>query len=313
MKISSVLLVPHTGRLSSLTAAAEAASLLRSAGITVRVLRGAMARNAALPSALSQLPSVSHSARAGDGVDLVVVLGGDGTFLRAADIAHAGDLPVLGINLGQVGFLAEGEGESLTEALSQLIAGNVTIEERMTLDIAVRDPQGRISASGFALNEVSVENSTHRGVLDAIVEVDNRPVASYGCDGVIVSTPTGSTAYAFSAGGPILWPELDAILVVPNNAHALFAKPLVVAPKSTVAIETVPTAPPASAVLDGFRSMSVPPGSRVEVSRGARPVKWVRLDSAPFADRLVKKFRLPVTGWRGRKDPTDTVIENKES
>jgi NAD+ kinase len=144
-----------------------------------------------------------------------------------------------------------------------------------------------------------VENLNRQGVLDAILEVDQRPVSSFGCDGVLVSTPTGSTAYAFSAGGPVLWPELESILVVPSNAHALFSRPLVVSPDSTVAVESNPMTSPATAVMDGFRQIHMPPGSRVEVRRGPQDVRWVRLDSEPFADRMVKKFRLPVTGWRG--------------
>ena len=147
-----------------------------------------------------------------------------------------------------------------------------------------------------------VADQVSDGVLDAILEVDGRPVSSFGCDGVLISTPTGSTAYAFSAGGPVLWPELDAILVVPNNAHALFTKPLVVSPRSTVAVESNPDASPAMAVMDGFRPIPMPPGSRVEVVRGARPVRWVRLDESTFTDRLVTKLRLPVSGWRGPRN-----------
>ena len=180
-----------------------------------------------------------------------------------------------------------------------MIAGDYDIEDRMTLDVVVRDENRRVLSTGWALNEVSVENTNRRGVLDAILEVDARPVSSFGCDGVLVSTPTGSTAYAFSAGGPVVWPELDAMVVVPNNAHALFAKPLIVSPHSQVAVESLSDASAAIAIMDGFRTADMPPGSRIEVCRGKRPVRWVRLDHTPFTDRLVTKFRLPVTGWRG--------------
>ena len=141
----------------------------------------------------------------------------------------------------------------------------------------------------WALNEASLENIDRSGVLDAILEVDFRPVSSFGCDGVLISTPTGSTAYAFSAGGPILWPELDAILVVPNNAHALFTTPLVVAPESTVAVESLITTTHGKVVADGIRQVDMPPGSRLEVVHGHRPVRLVRLDDSPFTDRLVRK------------------------
>ena len=295
----AVLLVAHTGRRANLESAGKAAVLLDAAGIAVRVLDSGHPGVLEQDPVLSRFQRVEHEPSATDGVELVLVLGGDGTFLRGADLAHQADLPVLGINLGHVGFLAEWESDSLDEAILRVIAGDYDIEDRMTLDVVVRDENRRVLSTGWALNEVSVENTNRRGVLDAILEVDARPVSSLGCDGVLVSTPTGSTAYAFSAGGPVVWPELDAMVVVPNNAHALFAKPLIVSPHSQVAVESLSDASAAIAIMDGFRTADMPPGSRIEVCRGKRPVRWVRLDHTPFTDRLVTKFRLPVTGWRG--------------
>lgn len=295
----AVLLVAHTGRRANLESAGKAAVLLDAAGIAVRVLDSGHPGVLEQDPVLSRFQRVEHEPSATDGVELVLVLGGDGTFLRGADLAHQADLPVLGINLGHVGFLAEWESDSLDEAILRVIAGDYDIEDRMTLDVVVRDENRRVLSTGWALNEVSVENTNRRGVLDAILEVDARPVSSFGCDGVLVSTPTGSTAYAFSAGGPVVWPELDAMVVVPNNAHALFAKPLIVSPHSQVAVESLSDASAAIAIMDGFRTADMPPGSRIEVCRGKRPVQWVRLDHTPFTDRLVTKFRLPVTGWRG--------------
>ena len=295
----AVLLVAHTGRRANLESAGKAAVLLDAAGIAVRVLDSGHLGVLEQDPVLSRFQRVEHEPSATDGVELVLVLGGDGTFLRGADLAHQADLPVLGINLGHVGFLAEWESDSLDEAILRVIAGDYDIEDRMTLDVVVRDENRRVLSTGWALNEVSVENTNRRGVLDAILEVDARPVSSFGCDGVLVSTPTGSTAYAFSAGGPVVWPELDAMVVVPNNAHALFAKPLIVSPHSQVAVESLSDASAAIAIMDGFRTADMPPGSRIEVCRGKRPVRWVRLDHTPFTDRLVTKFRLPVTGWRG--------------
>lgn len=297
MSQREVLLVPHTGRVSNLESASVAAQMLHEAGIGVRLATGHDAEVIARHPVLSMFPVFGHDVAATDGVELVLVLGGDGTFLRAADLAHAADLPVLGINLGHVGFLAEWESDSMEEAINRVISRDYRVEDRMTLRVVVRDEDRTKLHEGWALNEVSVENLNRRGVLDATLEVDSRPVSSFGCDGVLISTPTGSTAYAFSAGGPVLWPELDAMLVVPNNAHALFAKPLVVSPHSRVAVESVSA--PAVAIMDGFRTCDVPPGGRVEVVRGERPVRWVRLDDLPFTDRLVRKFRLPVDGWRG--------------
>nr|WP_034649860.1 NAD kinase [Corynebacterium vitaeruminis] len=304
-----VLLVPHTGRKSNVTTAALAAELLHDANIDVRVLVHPNDTTIASHPVLSQFTRVSHSEEATEGVELVLVLGGDGTFLRAADLSHQADIPVLGINLGHVGFLAEWEQDALDEAVIRVIAGDYRVEERMTIDVTVRDADGSLIGNGWALNEVSIENNNRRGVLDAVLGVDGRPVSSFGCDGVLISTPTGSTAYAFSAGGPVLWPELDAILVVPNNAHALFTKPLVVSPNSVVAVESQPNTASATAVMDGFRSIHMPPGASVEVRKGKRSVKWIRLDSLPFADRLVSKLRLPVEGWRGMSHSTPDESE----
>ena len=169
----------------------------------------------------------------------------------------------------------------------------------MTLDVVVR-VNGAITGRGWALNEASLEKGPRLGVLGVVVEIDGRPVSSFGCDGVLVSTPTGSTAYAFSAGGPVVWPDLEAILVVPNNAHALFARPMVTSPDATIAIEIEAAGHDAMVFCDGRREMVLPAGGRLEMTRSGTPVKWVRLDSAPFTDRLVRKFRLPVTGWRGQ-------------
>ena len=294
-----ILLVPHMGRRSNALAASRAAEILLAAGIGVRVVEHRDPSQFDDDPVLGGLERFPHTPAAAEGVELILVLGGDGTFLRAADLAHDADLPVLGINLGHVGFLAEWEAASLEEAMRRVVERDYRVEDRMTLDVSISNSELDFHASGWALNEVSIENLNRRGVLDATLEVDGRPVSSFGCDGILVSSPTGSTAYAFSAGGPVLWPELDALLVVPNNAHALFTKPLVVSPSSVVAIESTTTTAPTLAVMDGFRPVPMPPGSRVEVVRGSRPVRWVRLDDKPFTDRLVTKLRLPVSGWRG--------------
>lgn len=297
-----VLLVPHFYRSDNISSAAHAARLLSDAGIRVRLLDQSddKAEHPAVKDpVLGSLERVIPGPAAAAGCELVLVLGGDGTFLRAAGVAREQDVPVLGINLGHVGFLAEGEVESLESVIDTVVNRTYTVEDRMTIDVQVRDADGSEIGRGWALNECSVENLDRSRVLDAILEVDFRPVSSFGCDGVLISTPTGSTAYAFSAGGPVMWPALDAMLVVPNNAHALFTKPLVVSPRSTVAVENEATSSAAVAVMDGFRRIEMPPGARLEVIRGSRPVKWVRLDRRPFTDRLVRKFQLPVAGWRG--------------
>lgn len=294
-----VLLVPHTGSMGNVATTERVVRLLSAADISVRIVVDKRTTGIREHEYLSQYPLVDAEPNAALGCELVLVLGGDGTFLRAADLAHTVDVPVLGINMGHVGFLAEWEEESLETAIERVVKRDYRIEDRMTIDTVVVDAAGAEVGRSWALNEVSMHSQNRRGVLDAILEVDGRPVSSFGCDGVLISTPTGSTAYSFSAGGPVLWPELDAILVVPNNAHALFAKPLVVSPASTVAVESASETDEAIAIMDGHRQITMPAGSRVEVVRGRHPIRWVRLDDKPFTDRLVNKFWLPVEGWRG--------------
>ena len=294
-----VLLVPHTRREGNIASANRATELLLEAGLTVRLLGDRDVPFTDNYPALAGLDTVDPGPDAAKDSELVLVLGGDGTFLGAAGMAREQDVPVLGINLGHIGFLAEWEEDSLETAIRRVIDRNYRVVDRMTIDLTVHDSNNDLVGESWALNEASLENIDRSGVLDAILEVDFRPVSSFGCDGVLISTPTGSTAYAFSAGGPILWPELDAILVVPNNAHALFTTPLVVSPQSTVAVESLITTTHAKVVADGIRQVDMPPGSRLEVVHGHRPVRLVRLDDSPFTDRLVRKLHLPVNGWRG--------------
>jgi NAD+ kinase len=302
----TVLLVVHTGREEATDTARRVEKVLGDHGITMRVLTAEAVDKGSLHLAPDdmrelgvQIDVVDPDTQAAEGCELVLVLGGDGTFLRAAELARAADIPVLGVNLGRIGFLAEAEADHIDRVLDHIIARDYRVEDRMTLDVVVR-ADGEIIGSGWALNEASMEKGPRLGVLGVVVEVDGRPVSTFGCDGVLVSTPTGSTAYAFSAGGPVLWPDLDAILVVTNNAHALFARPMVTSPDSTIAIEVEGDGHNALVFCDGRRKMLVPAGGRLEVQRGVAPVKWARLGRSPFTDRLVRKFRLPVTGGRGQ-------------
>lgn len=230
--------------------------------------------------------------------DVVACFGGDGTILRAAELAEPGT-PLLGVNLGHVGFLAEAEPEDVKFVVQALIDHRWSVEERTRLRVSVlRD--GEMVDGTWALNEVSMEKGTRERMIEVLVEVDGRPLSRWGCDGVVCATPTGSTAYAFSAGGPVVWPEVAAMLVVPLSAHALFARPLVVSPSSTIALDL---APGSRAVLwaDGRRTIEVQPGDRLVVTADPIPVRFARLAPAPFTDRLVAKFDLPVDGWRGRQ------------
>ncbi|MCP2328635.1 NAD+ kinase [Hamadaea flava] len=287
------LLVTHTGRKDSTEHARTVATDLLAAGFGVRVVEEE-AEDLDLPGVT---PVCGPEAAAG--TEIVFALGGDGTFLRAAELARPYGAPLLGINLGRVGFLAEAEIHDLDQAVRDVVAREYTVDERLTLDVTVE--LGEIElASSWALNEVSVEKNARERMLELLVDVDGRPLSRYGCDGVVCATPTGSTAYAFSAGGPVVWPEVEALLLVPISAHALFSRPLVTAPTSTFVITVEPYTTGALLCCDGRRTVDLPPGARVTVRRGELPVRVVRLRPRPFTDRLVAKFELPVVGWRGQ-------------
>jgi NAD+ kinase len=290
--------VSHTGRGESILAGIRVCRQLIAAGV-VPVL-GADERAELVEAApdLASLAVLGDDVAAGQ-LELVVVLGGDGTILRAAETVRGCDVPLLGVNLGHVGFLAESERDDLELAVGRALAKDYTVEERMTLLVRVMAETDVIYES-WALNEASIEKSSRERMIEVVIEVDGRPLSSFGCDGVVMSTPTGSTAYSFSAGGPIVWPTLDALLLVPLSAHALFSRPLVVAADSVLAVELLRrTDTPAVLWCDGRRAFDLPPGARVMVTRSDTPVKLARLHTAPFTDRIVRKFELPVTGWRG--------------
>ncbi len=287
------LLVTHTGRRQNSAHARTVAADLIKAGFTVRVV--------AEEAPELELPGVQpvRGPAAAEGAEIVFALGGDGTFLRAAELARPAKVPLLGINLGKVGFLNEAEISHVDAAVRDVVARRYMVDERMTLDVEV-ECDGQMLARSWALNEVAVEKGVRERMLEVMVDVDGRPLSRYGCDGVLVATPTGSTAYAFSAGGPVVWPDVQAILVVPNSAHALFSRALVTAPTSTVTVTVAPYTTFAQLQCDGRRAWTLPPGSVVTARRGEQPVRVVRLSDNPFTDRLVAKFGLPVDGWRGQ-------------
>ena len=288
------LLVTHIRRRGNTAHARTVATDLLAAGFTVRVIA-------------EELPDLDlagvvpvRGPEAAEGVEIVFALGGDGTFLRAAELARPAKAPLLGINLGKVGFLAEAETADLDRAVSEVVAGAYTVDERLTLDVLI-EPADRPPVRSWALNEATVEKNERERMLELLVDVDGRPLSRYGCDGVVCATPTGSTAYAFSAGGPVVWPEVEALLLVPISAHALFNRPLVTAPTSTIRVTVDPYTSSAVVCCDGRRVFDVGPGAVVTVRRGDLPVRVVRLRPSPFTDRLVEKFALPVDGWRGAR------------
>ncbi|MFI6105654.1 NAD kinase [Streptomyces sp. NPDC051310] len=291
----TVFLLAHTGRPAAVRSAELVVLGLLRNGIGVRVL-AAEAADLPLPSAVETVPEATPDVL--DGCELLIVLGGDGTLLRGAEFARASGVPMLGVNLGRVGFLAEAERDDLDKVVDRVVTRAYEVEERMTLDVAVYQ-NGDVLHSDWALNEAAVQKVSAERMLEVVLAIDGRPVTGFGCDGVICATPTGSTAYAFSAGGPVIWPEVEALLMVPIGAHALFAKPLVTTPDSVLAVEVEPHTPHGVLWCDGRRTVELPAGARVEVRRGAVPVRLARLHHASFTDRLVAKFALPVSGWRG--------------
>ena len=280
--IKSALLVVHPTRPEALDFAKELIAEFSSVGIGV----------------LTNYPGgVTGSADLNEesDFDIAIVLGGDGTILRAAELVLGKDIPILGINLGNVGFLAEITRPSAAILVAAVAQGNFRGEPRLLLQHEVlRD--GISIANGWALNEFTIERS-HAQMAELFVQIDDRPLSRWGCDGVFCATPTGSTAYAFSAGGPVLWPEVEAIVVLPLAAHALFSRPMVISPNSSVVIDI--ESPEAMISADGMRKTPVLYGDRIVIRRSPMRVEIIHIESAVFTDRLVAKFKLPIEGWRG--------------
>ncbi len=300
MTVRRVLLLAHTGRPEAREVATAFVAALTQNKIVVRLLADEAKDLGLPPGETGPLVETTESETdASRDCELTLVIGGDGSILRAAEVTYASGTPVLGVNLGHVGFLAEAEPEQVEATIAAIVDGQYTVEDRLTLDVRVI-LDGRLVTSTFAVNEASVEKAARERMLEVVVEIDGRPLSRWGCDGVVCATPTGSTAYNFSAGGPIVWPQVEALCLVPLSAHALFARPMVVAPDSMIAIEVIARTDGAGVLwCDGRRTVDLPPGARIEVRRGEHPVRLARLHQAPFTDRLVAKFGLPVEGWRG--------------
>jgi NAD+ kinase len=284
MSIRSCAFLINPSRPEAISAARELAPLLFSAGFSLYTISDVSIEGIKKVSA-EELPEV----------EIAVVLGGDGTILRGAEVTLARKIPLLGINLGQVGFLAEVDRPSVQAIADSIIHKSYVSESRMVLKFAL-ERDGKEISHGWALNEVTVERDGTT-MVELFVEIDRRPLSHWGCDGVICSTPTGSTAYAFSAGGPVLWPEIEALVLLPISAHALFSRPMVVSPKS----EIIVTVESSEALLsaDALRKIPLKAGDRVIITRDEQTIKLSHVSATLFTDRLVAKFKLPVEGWRG--------------
>lgn len=219
--------------------------------------------------------------------DLVVSLGGDGTMLRAAQHAHAADVPLLGVNLGTLGYLTEVDASHEIDALRRVLAGDFEIQDRMMLKCSVED------RTFVGLNEVLVERAARMRLVRLAVRVGGESLGDFNADGIIVATPTGSTAYALSAGGPIVSPRAECLVVVPVSPHMVFARPFVLAPDEVVEITVKESAQPASLSLDGHMGCDLATGSTALVRRHERPLKLIRLGGPRFIERLRTKMNLP--------------------
>ena len=284
MTIRSAALVISPSRIEAIAAAKELAPLLYSAGFSLYTTSDVSLEGIKKVSP-EDLPEI----------EIAVVLGGDGTILRAAELTLKRNIPLLGMNMGHVGFMAEVERPSISAIAESIISRSYVSEDRMTLRFSI-EREGKEIGNGWALNEVTVERDGTT-MVELFVEIDSRPLSHWGCDGLICSTPTGSTAYAFSAGGPVVWPEVDALVLLPISAHALFSRPMVVSPKS----EIVVTIDSSDALLsaDALRKIELHKGDRVLITRNDQTIKLSHVSKTLFTDRLVAKFKLPVEGWRG--------------
>jgi NAD+ kinase len=228
-------------------------------------------------------------------VEIAVVLGGDGTILRGAELTRERNIPLLGINIGHVGFMAEVIRPEISAVAKSVIDKSYGLDSRMVLAYEVIR-SGKVIDTGWALNEVTVERQ-HTTMVELFVQIDGRPLSRWGCDGLIASTPTGSTAYAFSAGGPVLWPEVEALVLLPISAHALFARPMVISPKSEIVVEIQSDEALLSA--DALRKFPLVNGDQVRITRDSSKILLSHIVATTFTDRIVAKFKLPVEGWRG--------------
>jgi NAD+ kinase len=224
----------------------------------------------------------------GDHVDCVVAVGGDGTVLEAARGALALDVPIIGFNLGTIGFLAEVEPEDLDWALARLAAGHFRVEPRSTLHAEI---EGIDEAGAIGVNDVVVEKIESQRLVVLAVEVNGEEFLTHRADGVVVATSTGSSAYAFSAGGPLVDPAIEALLVVPVAPHSLFNRTLVLPPDVSIRV-TVVADRPVRVSVDGGEIGEVDEGGSVAITRGPKPIRFVRFDTEGFAAKVTRKFEL---------------------
>ena len=284
MSTRKAILVVNPTRPEAVQAASTLATLLATESFEL-FTSSAVVISGVSSVAVDQLPDA----------EIVIVLGGDGTILRGAEISRLRKIPLLGVNLGHVGFMAEVEKLSLETVAASVVSKSYSSDPRMVLAYSVERDGEQVTA-GWSLNEVTIER-TENTMVELLVQVDRRPLSRWGCDGLIAATPTGSTAYAFSAGGPVLWPNLDAVVLLPISAHALFARPMVISHRSEIVVEVESLTAMLSA--DALREFPLIEGDRVTITGDESVILLAHVKPTLFTDRLVAKFKLPVEGWRG--------------
>ena len=278
--VSRVGFVVHPGRARAVDTATELCSWLSARGIRTRALAGSEV-------IADEVVGEEHFS---DGLDLVVSAGGDGTLLREAHQAMKADCPVLGVNLGRMGFLTEvHEGHAL-ELLQASVDGRAQIDERLAVE-AVGERTGW-SEPQWALNEVMVEKGARHRVVRLKVMLDDEYVTTYSGDGVIVATPTGSTGYSFSARGPIVSPSVACLVVTPIAAHMVFDRAFVIGADERVTIEVTGDEPGLFSA-DGLEALEIPVGGRVRVRTSDRPARMIRGPAETFYHRVRERFQLP--------------------
>jgi NAD+ kinase len=284
-------LVVHAGRDASIEAARDAARLLTDAGVGVVAASGALPGEED-PVGLDSVGTPAPPERFADGLDLAISFGGDGTFLRAAHLCRDAGVPVLGVNLGRLGFLAEVEIDDLGSTLRAVVEGAYTVEDRSTLEVRVAAADGTELALGWAINEVAMEKTARQRLLLMDVHVGGTLFAKVPADALILATSTGSTAYALSAGGPIISPRLDATLVVPVAPHSLFDRTVVAGPDEEVRVLLLGDQAPALVSCDGRQPVVLEPGGTLTARGGGRPVRLARVGQLDFYTLVRRKFGL---------------------
>ena len=283
-EIKTVGIMPHAQKELSLDVARQLANWLKGRSVGVRIMREDA-------QAMGYTEEGVDSGEFAQGLDLVISLGGDGAMLRAAATAYKIGVPVIGINLGKKGFLTAVEADRMYPGMEDLLAGRYLVQERMMLECSLPDEGS--NESHFALNEVAVGKRELQRMIRLEVDINGRYFHYYAGDGVIFSTPTGSTAYSLSAGGPIVDPLLDCMILTPICSHSLMDRSVIISPDSTIEVLVQREKVLPSISLDGREEIELPHGGKVLIRRAERRLKMIKMETYSFYNLLRDKFDFP--------------------